>query len=166
MILGKILAVYDVVINEVLDLIAEDTSSEDEEKTSGLTDVPKKRARRQFGPESLKRSYFSSQCIVKVDKCIDRTSTVSIWNPLSSLGAVFRNRCRVPYEVFDCLCKEYSSEADTRLKSDNKGLASLIVLVATMRILARDDVPFDSLEELNGISRENTGYPFMDLLSG
>jgi hypothetical protein len=34
-----------------------------------------------------------------------------------------------------------------------------------MRVLARD-VPFDSLEELNGISRENTGYPFMDLLSG
>ena len=136
MILGKILAVYDVVINEVLDLIAEDTSSEDEEKTSGLTNVPKKRARRQFGPESLKRSYFSSQCIVKVDKCIDRTSTVSIWNPLSSLGAVFRNRCRVPYEVFDCLCKEYSSEADTRLKSDNKGQESydcrILVLATTI----------------------------------
>jgi len=135
MILGKILAVYDVVINEVLDLIAEDTSSEDEEKTLGLTDVPKKRASRQFVPESLKRSYFSSQCIFKVDKCIDRTSTVSIWNPLSTLGAVFRNRFRAPYEVFDCLRKEYSSEADTRLKSDNKGQESydcrILVLLAT-----------------------------------
>jgi hypothetical protein len=49
--------VYDVVVNKVLDLIAED-SSEDEEKTSVLTDVPKKRARHQFGPESSKRSYF------------------------------------------------------------------------------------------------------------
>ena len=91
--------VYNVIVNdEMLDLIAEEDNSDNEEKTLALTDVPtKKRARLgQFGPESSKRSFFYSQYIVKDDKCIDRTSTVCIWNPLSSLGLVFRNRFRVP----------------------------------------------------------------------
>ena len=52
---------YDaVIVNEVFNLIDED-SSEDEEKTSGLTDVPKKRARRQFDPETSMRSFFYTQ---------------------------------------------------------------------------------------------------------
>ena len=69
--------VCDVVVNEVFDLIAGD-SSEYEEKTLVLTDVPKKRARHHFGPESSKRTHFYSQYIVKADECINRTSTVSI----------------------------------------------------------------------------------------
>ena len=107
--------------------------------------------RRQFGPESSKRSYFYySQYIVKADECIDRKSMVSIWNPLSRLGAVFRNRFWVPCEVFNCLCREYSSEADTRLKSDNKkGQQSYdccILVLTTMQVLARD-VHIDSLQQ-------------------
>ena len=58
--------VFDVVLNKVLDLIVED-SSEDEDKTLVLTDVPKKRVSHQFGPESSKSSYFYSQYIVKAN---------------------------------------------------------------------------------------------------
>ena len=67
--------VYDVVVNEVLDLIPED-SSEDEEKTSALYDVPKKRAMHQFGPATSKKSFPYTQYIVKDENCINRTSTV------------------------------------------------------------------------------------------
>jgi hypothetical protein len=64
--------VYNVLVNEVLDLIAED-SSEDEEQTSALNDVPKKRGgRRNFGPESSKNSYFYSKYIVKADYCMKK----------------------------------------------------------------------------------------------
>jgi len=115
--------------------------------------VPKKRGpeRRQFDPETSKSLFFYTQYIVKVDECIDRTSTFSIWNPLSRLGSVFRDRFQVPYKVFDCICRYCSSEADTRLKSDNRGQDEsydcCILVLATMRVLARDG-PFDSLEKL------------------
>ena len=72
------------------------------------------------------------------------------------------------HKVFDCLCMEYSSEADTRLKSDNKGKESYdcqILVLATMRVLAWD-APFDSFDELTGISREKPGFVLMYLLSG
>ena len=41
----------------------------------------------------------------------------------------------------------------------------ILFVLATMRFLPRD-VPFDSLEEITGISIEKTGFSFIDLLSG
>jgi hypothetical protein len=46
----------------VLDLIAEDTSSsDDEEKISVLNNVSSKQARHQFGPETVAKSSFFYQ---------------------------------------------------------------------------------------------------------
>ena len=55
-----------------------------------------------------------------------------------------------------------SSEADTRLKNDNKRQEPYdhccILDFATMRVLACRDEPFDSLEELTGISIQKKDF--------
>ena len=67
--------VCDVVFNELLDLIAEHSSGDEEEK-SALNDVPKKRARRQFGPESSKRSFSTLNTLSRpADECM----TGNLW---------------------------------------------------------------------------------------
>ena len=97
---------YDVVVNEELDLIAEE-SSDDKENALLLNDVRGSKEEGKPRPCQLKGSFFYIQyMIVKANEWVDRSCTGSIWNPDSRLGAVFRNRFRVPNEIFDCICRD------------------------------------------------------------
>ena len=65
-----------------------------------------------------------------------------------------------PAKTVLCHSLPHSNEADTRLKSDNKGQEKYdccILVLVTMQVLAID-VPIDSLEELTGISSEKRDF--------
>ena len=104
---------YNVVVNEVLDLIAED-SSEDEEKISVLNNVSSKQARHQFGPETVAKSsfcslveYFSSikqlkKFITKqkLQTQIQKTIQYSLENLVNKINPTYKNGDPTGEEIF------------------------------------------------------------------
>lgn len=96
---------------------------------------------------------------------INRAEGKCVWDVTSYEGKQFRNRFRVPYEMFDDILREYN-EVDTRCPQDlwgrKKSELSLLILGA-LRVLGHY-TPFDGIEELNDISLDKNNKFFKEFV--
>lgn len=134
----------------LLNGFSSDSSSDEEEPPT-----KKLRSAREFNAESRRKGVFNQRYLLSADNCTDHEGPESIWNESSRLGKKFRQRFRLPYKMFDHICRRYSLEGDPRAAHDGtkKEKADVRLLaLGTFRQIARD-LTFDDLEDLNGISK-------------
>ena len=125
-------------------------SSSDDEL---MEDAPQRQTRR--GREQNRDPQNSAFGIIVDNTDVNKQTSTHIWDETCILGKKFRRRYRLPYILFDRICKAYEesgtnkrnpTDAFGRPKSNTRYL-----ILGVLQYLAQV-IPFDFLEELSQIS--------------
>ena len=86
---------------------------------------------------------------------VNKQTQSGVWDEEGKEGKKFRQRYRIPYSMFDKICKAYD-KVDTRNDLDgfgHKKSDSRILILGVLRVLGQV-FPFDTLEEFSEISMQ------------
>ena len=141
------------------DLFHEDSSSDDEGDRRNRKQTPR-------GPEKKRDPKSSPFGKILEDADVNKQTQSGVWDEEGKEGKKFRQRYRIPYSMFDKICKAYD-KVDTRNDLDafgHKKSDSRILILGVLRVLGQV-FPFDTLEEFSEISMQKNQSFFHEFIT-
>jgi len=108
------------------------------------------------GPRKIRHLYKSRFWSYVMMAERDRESLDGIWDEDAYEGSTFRCRFRLPYAIFDRLCREYCETGDDRALFDAKGRPRCdvrLLIMGSLRVLGQA-LNFDIVEEFTDIAAQ------------